>query len=180
MTTRRAQAELTVAGIDPGSRRTGFALATFDAGGRIVSVTLGAWAPPQRASRPEALASLRRDALAWLLETSPCAVAVESVFQHRNARSALVLAEARGALLSAVGEAGVPLSEYPPATIKKTVCGVGGARKEEVRLALGRSVPGLTREMLSGAPDDATDALAAAVCHRYHARFERAIRGSGR
>ncbi|RMG48851.1 MAG: crossover junction endodeoxyribonuclease RuvC [Acidobacteria bacterium] len=162
---------LRILGIDPGSRRTGYALAEFR-GGEIVALELGSWSLPARGRRSAALARLLGEVEAWLADRHPDVAAVEGLFQHRNVRSALALAEARGVVLAALGRAGIDVVEYAPAAIKKCVCGNGTAPKDQVRRALARTVPGLSRFPLADYPEDATDALAAAVCHRAHASFE--------
>jgi crossover junction endodeoxyribonuclease RuvC len=164
-----------ILGIDPGSRTTGYALATFR-GQTVVGVELGHWGTgrPERA-RERALAELRNLAEQWVAERSPDLAAVESLFHHRNTRSVLVLAEARGVLLSVLGKLGVPVVEFPPATIKRTICGSGSAGKERVRDALLRTVPGVVAARLGAARLDATDALAAAVCAQSHLGWRRAV-----
>ncbi|RMG17971.1 MAG: crossover junction endodeoxyribonuclease RuvC [Deltaproteobacteria bacterium] len=90
----------------------------------------------------------------------PEVVAVEGIFAHKNARSALILGHARGVALLCAGRAGLPVAEYPPATIKKTLVGTGRAAKAQVALMVGRLL-----SMERPEPADAADALAAAICH---------------
>ncbi|NJN63488.1 MAG: crossover junction endodeoxyribonuclease RuvC [Acidobacteria bacterium] len=117
---------------------------------------------------------------ARFLETQrPDVAAIEGLFHHRNVRSALALAEARGALLAALGEFGVPVIEYPPATVKMTICGSGSASKEDVHRAISRTFPTLLVGMDASLPRDATDALAVALCHDVHARFDARTRRLG-
>jgi crossover junction endodeoxyribonuclease RuvC len=165
-----------VLGLDPGSRVAGYALVTF-AGGRVQDLELGCWDVGAAGSRAHSLGSLLAAAEGWLRERRPDVAAIESPFLHRNARSALALAEARGVLLATLGAAGVEVSEYSPAAVKKTICGDGAAEKERVRLLLARSVPGLERFPIGDAGLDATDALAVAVCHVVHAQFGARIPG---
>ncbi len=165
-----------ILGIDPGSRVAGWALVEV-AEGRIRALELGAWRVAAGRSRARALADLAARAEAFLAGRDPEVAAVESLFQHRNVRSALVLAEARGVLLSVLGRRGIEVREYTPAEIKQTICGSGKATKEQVRRVLPRTFPGLARFPLDGVPDDATDALAAALCHAVRAAFERRVPG---
>ena len=173
------RAPRSIAGIDPGSRRTGYALVRFE-GQRIVHAEIGCWSVGSTRSGPSSLAELSRLAEAWLTEARPDAAAVETPFHHRNARSALVLAEARGALLAVLGRLGIPVSAYSPATIKKTICGYGNADKEQVRRALMRTVSGIRSIDLDGVPDDATDALAITLCHHVQGRFTAVTSRGGR
>jgi crossover junction endodeoxyribonuclease RuvC len=165
-----------VLGLDPGSRVAGYA-AVAHRGLRIVRTEIGAWTLGRGGSRAERLGRLVRALEALLERSEPDVAAVEGLFQHRNPRSALALAEARGALLATLGRAEVPVLEYSPAAVKKTVCGNGSATKEMVRRALGRTVPSLGPVKLDGAPPDATDALAIAVCHVTHRGFGERVSG---
>jgi crossover junction endodeoxyribonuclease RuvC len=158
-----------ILGLDPGSRRTGYALAAFRRG-EIVTLEVGAWRVASNLTRELALASLTESAEGWIRSRDIEVAAVESLFHHKNARTALALAEARGALLAVLGRCGVPVCEYPPATVKLTICGAGRADKEQVRRALILTVPGLSESALEGHGLDATDALAIAVTHFVHAR----------
>jgi len=107
-------------------------------------------------------------------EHAPDAFSLERNFLARNVQSAFRLGEARGVAMAAAALAGVPLSEYSPATVKKTVTGHGGAEKSQVQDAVLRLLA------LSGrlAVDEA-DALAVAACHalrtRYHSRVRVAL-----
>jgi crossover junction endodeoxyribonuclease RuvC len=95
----------------------------------------------------------------------PDAVAVEGVFTFRNARSALVLGHARGVALLAAAQAKLPVHEYPPAKVKRSV-GAGGADGKD---AVARMVCSLLKiEAIERA--DASDALAVALCHLNHGR----------
>jgi crossover junction endodeoxyribonuclease RuvC len=102
----------------------------------------------------------------------PEVAVVESPFHGVNARSALQLAHSRGVLLAVLGRKRVPVEEYSPATIKKTVTGSGRADKEQVR----RMLQELLAIRLEGGSTDQSDALAAAYCHLAHDRFEAAVR----
>lgn len=100
-------------------------------------------------------------------ELAPDVVAVEDVFVHHNARSALALAQARGMALAVVGIAGLAVASYPPAFVKKTITGSGGAAKEQI----GRMVRALIG--LSQLPRaDASDALAVAITHARAAQVD--------
>lgn len=99
---------------------------------------------------------------ALLERWKPAEVAIEGVFYCKNPRTALSLGEARGAILCLMAERGIPVFEYPPATVKMSVAGRGSADKKAVQ----RMVCALLgiREAL---PDDASDALAVALCHAH-------------
>ena len=152
-----------VFGVDPGSLRTGYGCIDTD-GSRHRLVACGVIATPPGADFPERLLTIHRELVRLLRQHRPDCVAVESVFHATNVRSALKLGHARGVALLAAVEGGYPLVEYAPAAIKQAVVGYGRAEKrqvgEMVRLLLGLAdVP---------QPNDASDALAVAICHAHH------------
>jgi crossover junction endodeoxyribonuclease RuvC len=149
-----------ILGIDPGSRVTGYGLIEVQ-GSHSRCVAQGVFklsgdALEQRLL--QVLTGLR----ALIAEHRPEEVAMEQVFVKRNVASALVLGQARGAALCAVGEAGLPLHEYAPASIKLAIAGSGRAEKPQVQ----RMVKVLLN--LPAVPvEDAADALACALCHAH-------------
>src|SRR6185436_20236100 len=96
-----------------------------------------------------------------IAEHGPDAVALEESFVGADARIALSVGQARGAVLVAASSAGVACAEYAPATVKQSVCGYGRADKEQVGKMV-RAILGL-HEIPS--PNHAADALAVAICH---------------
>jgi crossover junction endodeoxyribonuclease RuvC len=102
------------------------------------------------------------DTLTRLLgETAPTCVVVENLFYSKNVRSALQLGHARGVVLLAAVQAGLPIVEYTPAEIKLAVVGYGRADKTQVQ----QMVKVLLGLAVVPTPHDAADALAAALCH---------------
>ena len=147
-----------ILGIDPGSRFTGFGI--IDTDGRqaryvtsgCVRVTGETWA--------ERLGVIFECISELVADHQPHEMAIEKVFMHRNADSALKLGQARGAAICAVITQNIPVHEYTPAEIKQSVVGKGNAAKEQVQH--------MVRVLLNlpGNPQaDAADALAAALCH---------------
>jgi crossover junction endodeoxyribonuclease RuvC len=112
-------------------------------------------------SLPVRLAELQREFERLIRQLEPTSAAVEAPFHGINARSALQLAHARGVILAALARAGVEISEYTPATVKKSVAGSGKADKLEVS----RTTVWILGSEASGQPADVTDALAVALCH---------------
>ncbi|MDJ0794958.1 MAG: crossover junction endodeoxyribonuclease RuvC [Woeseiaceae bacterium] len=157
-----------ILGIDPGSRLTGFGILDFDgdtpayvSSGTVKSID-GGFADRLRQIF-EAVGGIMH-------EFSPDIVAIESVFMHKNASSALKLGHARSAALCATFEHDVEVFEYAPREIKQAVVGTGSATKEQVQ----HMVVSILK--LDGTPaPDAADALAAALCHgnqhRVHAQL---------
>ena len=148
-----------VLGVDPGSLRTGYGAVETD-GRRHRLVEMGRIAPGARLSFPEKLREIHAGVAALIGRLRPDALAVEDVFHSANTRTALVLGHVRGVVLLAGAEAGLPVYEYAPATVKQQVTGFGRAEKAQVAFMVTRllALPG------DAAPGDATDALAVALC----------------
>jgi crossover junction endodeoxyribonuclease RuvC len=152
-----------VLGVDPGTQHLGLGLVE-GLGGRPVHVAHFLLRPKDYAELPDKLAYLFEQIGAVIERHRPDAVAVEGVFHAKNARSAIVLAHARAVALLCAARAGVPVFEYPPATVKRSV-GVSGAAQKE---AVTRMVCALLH--LDGVERaDCADALAIALCHLNHA-----------
>ena len=154
-----------IMGIDPGSRITGFGIISVQGNhcrcieyGAIRSHTRGletSFALRLKTIYDELRNALRRHA--------PEVVAVESVFHAVNARSALQLGHARGVVLLAAAELEIPLFEYSPREVKKSISVTGRATKEEVQTM----VRILLKLKENPQPNDAADALAVALCHAF-------------
>jgi crossover junction endodeoxyribonuclease RuvC len=148
-----------VLGVDPGSLRTGYGAVETD-GRRHRLIEMGTIGTRQRLSLPEKLRHIHGGVCALIERLRPDALAVEDVFHAANTRTALVLGHVRGVVLLAGAEAGLPVHEYPPATVKQQITGFGRAEKTQVAFMVTRMLS------LSGdaEPGDATDALAVALC----------------
>ena len=157
-----------ILGIDPGSNATGFGVVERS-GGRLVHVAHGTVRPPRGAPLPARLAHLHGAIREVVAEYRPDVAVVEQVFVAASPRAALVLGQARGAVLSAVGAAGLAVSEYTASQVKQAVTGNGQAAKSQVQTMVMRLL-GLER-----APaNDAADALAVAIRHAQSGRLESA------
>jgi crossover junction endodeoxyribonuclease RuvC len=148
-----------ILGIDPGSQVTGFGVVDR-VDGQIVHVAHGTVRSRAEASPAGRLGDLYRTLCEVIEAHHPDVASVEQVFVSRSARSALILGQARGVALAALGAAGLPVHEYAPTRIKQSVTGSGRAAKIQVQRVVRR------RLELSVTPAaDAADALAAAICH---------------
>ena len=159
----RAQASavpLRILGVDPGSRVTGFGVVEVQ-GSRSLCIAQGVIKLPEGPLERRLLLLLTR-LRELIAEHRPDEVAMEQVFVKRNVASALVLGQARGAALCAVAEAGLPLHEYAPASIKQAIAGSGRAEKPQVQrmVKILLNLPAVPAE-------DAADALACALCHAH-------------
>jgi crossover junction endodeoxyribonuclease RuvC len=133
-------------------------------GRRVEAVAFGCFRPPRGAARATVLARLA-DQLEELVQAqNPDAVALEVTFAARLPRAALALAEARGALLVALGHRGIPVHEYEPARVKMAVVGNGNAEKRQVAFMVRQHL-----HLATTPAADAADALALALCHVWSA-----------
>jgi crossover junction endodeoxyribonuclease RuvC len=148
-----------VLGVDPGSQRTGYGAVETD-GRRHRLIEMGALAPGQRLALPDKLRQIHEGVAALIERLRPDVLAVEDVFHATNTRTALVLGHVRGVVLLAGSRAGLPVHEYPPATVKQQVTGFGRAEKGQVAFMVTR----LLALEAEAEPGDATDALAVALC----------------
>jgi len=155
-----------ILGIDPGSSVTGYGVVERR-DGRLLHVAHGTVRMPPQLSLPQRLDHLYRTVSDVLAGHTPDSVAVETVFVAASPRSALVLGQARGAILAALAAGGLPVNEYAPTRIKRAVTGNGRASKEQVQ-AMVKRLLALDRVPAS----DAADALAAAIAHANASRIE--------
>ena len=148
-----------VLGIDPGTAATGYGIVERD-GSRLRVIDYGCVETRPDSVLPQRLLSIHR-AVSELIELhQPQMLGVERLFFNRNVQTAFAVGQARGAVLLAAAQHGLPVFEYGPHEVKMAVTGYGRAGKEQVQrmvqVVLGMST--LPR------PDDAADALAVAIC----------------
>ena len=141
--------------------RLGYGVVECAAAGSVVAyVECGVISAPPRDARAVRLGEIGRGLRELIDEVKPDAVAMEEAFYGVNVQSTLALGEARGVALFVAAERGLPVTGYPPATVKKAVVGHGRATKDQIGF--------LVRALLSmrRTPEpDAADALAIAICH---------------
>jgi len=149
-----------ILGIDPGSRLTGFGVVEIH-GTRSTALTSGCLRAGD-GELSQRLKHIHTGIQELIQEFQPDEAAIESVFVHRNAESALKLGQARGAAMTAISLSNIPVFEYAPASIKKSVVGRGNAGKPQVQHMV-CAILGLHKLIQS----DAADALAVALCHAH-------------
>jgi crossover junction endodeoxyribonuclease RuvC len=150
-----------IVGIDPGLRVTGFGVIERH-GSELIYVASGCIRSNDRQSLPERIRTLFVGIGEVIATYGPDQAAVEKVFVNVNPQSTLLLGQARGAALSALAHAGLPVAEYTALQVKQAVVGQGKAAKEQVQHMVIRLLD------LPGAPAaDAADALACAICHAH-------------
>lgn len=149
-----------ILGIDCGTERTGWGV--IDSDGRKHRV-LAHGVIRAAASKPleQRLALIAQGLRSVLQDHQPDSAAVEEVFYSQNVKTALKLAHVRGVALLAIAEARVALGEYSPLAIKTSVVGYGRAEKQQVQLMV-RTLTGFQGVLET---EDASDALAVAICH---------------
>lgn len=163
--------DVTILGIDPGTATTGYGLVAEGAADAVCLLRYGAFLTPSGVPMPRRLLSLYQQVTALIQEAQPTALAIEELFFSRNVSTALAVGQARGVVLLAAAQGGLPIFEYKPAEVKQALVGYGRASKiqmqEMLRLMLGlEEIP---------RPDDAADAVAVAICHLHSARLRRLI-----
>ncbi len=155
-----------VLGIDPGTATTGYGVVE-DRAGELALLVCGVITTTAHAAMPLRLQVIYRELRALIDDWLPDAMAVEELFFSRNVTTALTVGQARGVVLLAGAEAGLPVHEYKPAAVKQAIAGYGAADKQQVQ----QMVRLLLRLEEVPRPDDAADAVALAVCHHHSARF---------
>ncbi len=163
---------MVIAGIDPGSRTTGFGVVTLN-GNRVKCLDYGVivGSPSKKAPQQlhHRLARIYSELTALLSKHEPDVVVVEDVFHAANANSALKLGQARGVILLAAAQSGAEVFRYTPLEVKKAVVGYGRAHKDQIKMMVTRLLN------LPGEPSshDAADALAIALCHAFRPNFSK-------
>jgi len=169
-----------VLGVDPGTSVTGYGvIETGNSGamfgtGRLVEC--GVIRLERRSSLPQRLEALHAHITDLINRHHPQALALENAFYSKNVRTTLVLGHARGVVLLAAEQAGLEIAEYPPATVKKTVAGAGGAPKAQVGAVVAR----LLKLRHAPTPADAADGVAVALTYILRAGSPRSRAGSPR
>ena len=149
-----------VIGIDPGTASCGYGI-VHESEGRLKAIDHGWW-KTAAGERLELRLKTIFDGVAGLIEEHrPDAVALEESYVGADARTALSVGQARGAVMVAAASAGVECAEYPPARVKQVVCGYGRAEKAQIQ----KMVKVILSMELAPTPSHASDALAVAICH---------------
>jgi crossover junction endodeoxyribonuclease RuvC len=162
-----------VLGIDPGTAQTGYGVVAGDSAMRVSLLECGVIRTRARDSLGARLREIHDGVTELIARHRPNVLAVEDVFYAKNVRTTVVLGHARGVILLAGEEAGIEISEFPPAEVKKAVVGTGAATKEQVQFMLTR----LLRLRSVPSPSDAADGVATALACLMAARVPRLDRG---
>ncbi len=156
-------------GLDPGLTHTGWGIIDVD-GVRISHVAHGTLDTNAKRPLPDRLTELY-DGLRDVIEIyRPDEAAVEETFVNKNPVSTLKLGQARGVVLLAPAQAGLPVAEYLPNLVKKSIVGSGHAQKQQVIMMVETLLPGV-----GPLQPDAADALAVAICHAHFRQSARKL-----
>ena len=153
---------MVILGIDPGYATVGFGVVDY-AYGRFTPIRFGAITTPAGMAFPARLEIIYGDLCQVLDKTPPAAMSVEQLFFTNNKTTGIDVAQARGVILLAAQQRGVPVYEYTPMQVKQSVVGYGLAEKQQV-MEMTRRLLGLEKVPR---PDDTADALALAICHAH-------------
>ena len=150
-----------VFGIDCGTEYTGYGIVETTGRNHLQYVHCGAVKLIKRFNSADRLKQVHDELTAQIAAHLPDIVAIEEVFYSVNPKSALKLGQVRGVAMLAAAQAGVPLAEYSPLSIKSAVVGYGRADKQQVQFMVTK----LLNLAQAPEPYDASDALALAICH---------------
>ena len=163
---------MVILGIDPGLASTGFGVIRKE-GADLRSLEHGVIETPPGAVLSLRLDKIYREVVEVIRSHQPDVVVLEQLFFSSNAKSAMAVGEARGAIILAAAHAGAEVAQYTPLQIKQALVGEGRASKEQVSFMV-RSI--LRLEPI--ASDHASDALAAAICHAHRYDLQERLKGA--
>jgi crossover junction endodeoxyribonuclease RuvC len=159
-----------IIGVDPGTATTGFGVID-QTHGQLVLVDAGVITTSPTMNMEERLIILHEELSQIVAETKPEMASVEQLFFAKNVTTAIAVGQARGVILLSLAEAKLPIAEYTPMQIKQAVTGYGGAKKQQIQ----SMVKALLKLKEIPRPDDAADALAAAITHANQIRVSGSV-----
>ena len=150
-----------VLGIDPGTGICGFGVVQYEHRKQPRMITAGVITTPAHTPLEDRLLDIYDSLNQIIDETHPDEVSIEKLYFNQNITTGITVAEARGVCILVAKQHGIPISEYTPLQIKQTLTGYGRAKKKDMQEAVRVY---LKMEQIVN-PDDAADALAAAITH---------------
>lgn len=154
--------KMRILGIDPGFAIVGIGVIDY-IGNRFSTVEHGAITTKAGIDMPDRLKSIYDDLIEIIERTRPDAISIEELFFNSNQKTAINVAQARGVLVLAAKNQGIPIYEYTPLQVKQAVVGYGRADKKQVQ----QMIKTILKLEKVPKPDDTADALALAVCHAH-------------
>ena len=162
---------LTILGVDPGIKNTGYGVIKVTENNEPQLFKFGHFHTNAKLSLAERLHQIYSGLEQIIKDIRPDMMAVENIFYSENVKTAIIMGHARGAILIAGMNSGCKVAEYSPREVKLSVVGNGGAAKEQVHFM----VKQLLHSKQDIQPDDASDALAVALCHWHKLTFNRLV-----
>ena len=156
-----------ILGIDPGVATTGVGVIRY-IGSKFTLIYYGIISTPANTALPIRLEQIQKELTTIISTYNPDAVAIEDIFFHKNVKTAINVAQARGVLLLTVQNNKKPIVSYTPPEIKLGVCGYGKATKDQVQFMVKK----LLKLSKIPKPDDAADALAISICHAHAHKYK--------
>lgn len=151
----------TIMGIDPGTATVGYGVVQFTPRDQFEYIASGTIQTPSTMSAGKRLSMIRADLMELITSFKPDILSVEAIFFFKNAKTVVPVAQARGIILEVAASFDLDTYEYTPMQVKLQIAGFGRAEKPVVQQAVARLLN--LKEIIR--PDDASDALALAVCH---------------
>lgn len=155
-----------ILGLDPGTATTGYGVIEA-VDGRLAVVTYGVITTSAQEDTPHRLQTIYQQLNQLIADYRPDTAGIEELFFGRNITTAISVGQARGVLILALANAGIPIGEYSPPKIKDAVTGYGKADKAQMQMMV-RSLLNLDE---TPRPDDAADGLAVALTHYQYCAF---------
>jgi crossover junction endodeoxyribonuclease RuvC len=159
-----------ILGIDPGIGRVGWGIIE-DIGGKQRMIDVGCMETPSNHAPETRLEAIHDFFRKLITDYKPDQVSIEQLFFATNARTAFSVGQARGVIVLAVSECGVPMTSYTPLQVKLTVTGYGQADKKQIQMM----VKSLLKLKEVPKPDDAADALAIALTHAFSYKLKEKV-----
>ncbi|RAP77884.1 crossover junction endodeoxyribonuclease RuvC [Paenibacillus montanisoli] len=164
-----------VLGIDPGIAIVGFGFID-KIGSKLVPVQYGCIQTEAHTPQEERLKQVYESTCALMDRYKPDTVAVEKLFFNKNVTTAFSVGQARGVMILAAAQRGLPITEYTPLQVKQAIVGYGKAEKRQVQ----EMVRMFLKLSAIPKPDDVADALAVAICHAHSSVLTQKINGEKR
>lgn len=160
-----------ILGIDPGFGRVGYGVIQFSKN-KYKALEYGCISTKENSYFPERLRKIELDLREIMSRYKIDAASIEDLYFNNNSKTAIKVAEARGVILNTLASENIPIYEYTPLQAKMAIVGYGRAEKIQVK----NMVKDFLKLQKMPRLDDTTDALAIAICHTHHMRFDSMIK----
>tara|TARA_Y100001970_G_scaffold87107_1_gene109923 strand:- start:611 stop:1096 length:486 start_codon:yes stop_codon:yes gene_type:complete len=157
-----------ILGIDPGLINTGYGIIQINGNNNLKAIDFGIISPDKKEKLSYRLKTIYDDLSLIIKKYKPNILSIEEVFFGKNVKSALLLGHARGVAMLCASNNNIPVFEYSPRKIKQSITGNGNADKSQVKFMVNRELNLKNIDF----PDDASDALAIALCHNNQIKLD--------